>query len=115
MYKSLTTTVTSLQNGGSNGTGIGQMNYPSDINTDSSGNVYVIDRAINRVLIFAQVAHNLFSSDSSKNITSMMANKTTSIVPPNKTSIVSDNTITSNGKNITSSLPPPHAGISDQF
>ncbi len=50
-----------------------------------------------------------------KNMTLTMANKTDSIVPIKKTFGVSANSTIPNNKNITSSLPPPHAGISDQF
>jgi sugar lactone lactonase YvrE len=73
--------------------------------------------APNKLISKANTTSSLSSPNgiNSKNNASVGYNQTTAIIPLNKTSALTNNSIASNAKNITISLPTLHAGISDQF
>jgi streptogramin lyase len=114
----------------SQGSGAGQFNGPQGIAVDSLHRVYVVDSGNNRVEVFAPVTQVPLTDNISKitskttssshdgntveninkNITSLKANKTSSILPLNKASKLSDHTATlpntySNNSMIINTLP----------
>jgi hypothetical protein len=96
--------------------GDSQFNSPPGIAVDSYGRVYVTYNRNSRIQVFASSLDTTNNSIiTSKNNPSVGYNQTTVIIPMNKTSSLTNNATASNAKNITISLPPPHAGISDQF